>query len=379
MGKILKIGIDIRDLKIAKTGTKTYLEEICNTFKHLNNPKYKFIFFDTKIPVYTGENKFLKLIEHLRYQLWKQLFLPILAWYNNCNILFCTDNFVPVISLGYKTVPVLHDAFFFEDPEHFNKIWLWLYKKLALPAAKKSLAVIVPTNYVKKRISHFTRINANKIHVVYEGPKTFNTYLNDKQPSLLSDLKLTPQKYILHVGVMNKRKNIPALITAFKQLLDSGGADDLKLVLTGNKVSKNHSNDYQLISQTISKLNIKEYVVFTDYLSNPDLSIIYKNALFYVFPSLNEGFGIPILECFKHEIPVLVADNTCLPEVGGNAVLTFNPFLENDLYRKMKLLNDHEIMRKDLINKGNLRIKEFTWHNTATNLLAIFDGSYHKF
>ena len=66
MGKILKIGIDIRDLKIAKTGTKTYLEEICNTFKHLNNPKYKFIFFDTKIPVYTGENKFLKLIEHLR-------------------------------------------------------------------------------------------------------------------------------------------------------------------------------------------------------------------------------------------------------------------------------------------------------------------------
>ena len=177
---------------------------------------------------------------------------------------------------------------------------------------------------------------------------------------------------------MDKRKNIPALITAFKQLLDSG-ADDLKLVLTGNKVSKNHSNDYQLISQTISKLNIKEYVVFTDYLSNPDLSIIYKNALFYVFPSLNEGFGIPILECFKHEIPVLVADNTCLPEVGGNAVLTFNPFLENDLYRKMKLLNDHEIMRKDLINKGNLRIKEFTWHNTATNLLAIFDGSYHKF
>lgn len=377
MDKFLKIGVDIRDLKIAKTGTKTYLEEICNAFKKLDQSKYKFYFLDTRIPVYTGENKLLKLIEHFRYQLWKQLFLPLLAWYNGCDVVFCTDNFAPIIKLGYKTVPVFHDAFFFEDPSHYNKIWLWLYKKLAIPAALNSHALIVPTNYVKERVLHFTRIDERKLHVVYEGPKTFQTeHLND-QITLLDSFGLKPKKYILHVGVMNKRKNIPALIIAFKKLIDDGLIDQ-KLVLTGNKNSKKHSNDYLSISQTIHQFNLENHVVFTGYITDMELGVIYKSALFYVFPSLNEGFGIPILESFKHEIPVLVADNTCLPEVGGDAVLTFNPFSENDLYHKMKLLVNDENLRKDLINKGIVRLRAFSWHKTVLKLLPIFESSSQK-
>src|SRR6187402_1617718 len=105
MLKPLTIGVDIRDLQTAKTGTKTYLEEVCAQFKTLESDDIRFHFFDTSLQVYSGSNKILKWIEHIRYQLWKQLVLPIKAAVNRCDIVFCTDNFVPIIHLGYKTIP----------------------------------------------------------------------------------------------------------------------------------------------------------------------------------------------------------------------------------------------------------------------------------
>src|SRR5690606_35761853 len=99
MPKRVIIGVYIRDLKIARTGTQTYLNELCHQFKQLEGENYKFYFFDTAIPVYVGEKKLFKLIEHVRYQVWKQLILPLRAWSKKCDLLFCTDNFVPYIHL----------------------------------------------------------------------------------------------------------------------------------------------------------------------------------------------------------------------------------------------------------------------------------------
>jgi glycosyltransferase involved in cell wall biosynthesis len=92
----------------------------------------------------------------------------------------------------------------------------------------------------------------------------------------------------------------------------------------------------------------------------------------YVFPSLNEGFGIPVLEAFKNNLPVLVANNTCLPEVGGNAVLQFNPLDTDDIAKKIKTVLDDAELRKDMINKGQERLKLFSWENTAIKLIEVF-------
>src|SRR4051812_32776336 len=102
MRKPLTVGVDVRDLRIAKTGTKTYLEELCKAFKELETDDLTFRFLDTAIPDYAVGSKFSKYVEHFRYQLWKQVQLPLKAWRSNCDILFCTDNFVPLISLGYQ-------------------------------------------------------------------------------------------------------------------------------------------------------------------------------------------------------------------------------------------------------------------------------------
>jgi len=372
MPKPLTIGIDVRDLRIAKTGTKTYLEELCREFKKLNSNSLHFYFLDTAIPVYTGDKRIFKLLEHLRYQVWKQLVLPFKAFNKNCDIVFCTDNFAPLIHLGYKTIPVFHDAFFFETPENYGKLWLWLYKKTALPAARRSPFIITPTDYAKKQIHHFTNIPDNKLVVVYEGPKALerNETIGDSG-QLLKSFSITNGNYILHVGSMYKRKNIPALIYAFDKL-KKNGYPELKLVLAGPFNSAKVDNGHQLILDAIKSTHLEDQTVLTGYLPDYELAQLYKNALMYVFPSINEGFGIPVLEAFKYDLPVLVANNTCLPEVGGDAVLQFDPFDINDIAEKIQTVLDNPDLQQEMVIKGRERLKNFSWHQTAVELIGVF-------
>jgi glycosyltransferase involved in cell wall biosynthesis len=372
MPKPLIIGVDVRDLRVAKTGTKTYLEELCKEFKKMDSIDLRFHFLDTRLPVYTGERKIFKWIEHINFQIWKQLVLPLKASFKKCDIVFCTDICVPLIHLGYKTIPVFHDAFCFETPENYGKIWLWFYKKTAVPAAKRSPFVITPTAWSKKQINHFTKIVAEKLVVIPEGPKRIN---NDEggniTKQLLTSFSLSKQSYILHVGSMFKRKNIPALIDAFSRLKNSGHPG-LKLVLAGPRPANEFDNDFRLIEDAIEDKGLQDSVVLTGYLPDEELRHLYKNALMYVFPSINEGFGIPILEAFKYDLPVLVANNTCLPEVGGNAVLKFDPFNIDDMVLKMKNILDDAVLRKDMAGRGRERLKDFSWQKTATQLVEIF-------
>ena len=372
MQKPIIIGIDVRDLWTAKTGTRTYLKELCNEFEKMDTDEIRFHFINTSIPVYTGDKKIFRLVEHLRYQVWKQLVLPVKAFFKKCDIVFCTDNCVPIIKLGYKTIPVFHDAFCFESPENYGKLWLWLYKTTAVPAAKKSPFVVTPTAYAKKQINHFTHIHNEQLIVIPEGPKTlFGNDVTGNQ-DILKSLSLSPANYIFHVGSMFKRKNIPALIYAFSKIKHLG-YPELKLVLAGpTPINKFGSVDYQLILNAIADTKLEDDIVLTGYMPDGGLSQLYKNALMYVFPSINEGFGIPVLEAFSYNLPVLVADNTCLPEVGGDAVLKFNPFDIQDMVAKIKMALDDPELREDMINKGRERLKLFSWRNTALQLVEVF-------
>lgn len=373
MSKPLIIGIDVRDLRIAQTGTKTYLNELCKQFRKSEGPCLQFHFFDTAFPVYSGKNKFIKLTEHIRFVVWKQLLLPIKAWSKNCSVLFCTDNIVPWIHLGYKTIPVLHDAFFFETPEHYNRIWLYFFKKALLAGAKRSAFIICPTEYAKDQIHKKTGINKDKLVVVYEGPQTFtvNHNIELSEKAVFPLFHLNKNEYILHVGVMDKRKNIPAIINAFKKLKEEG-FHYLKLVLVGKSVSKENSDDTENILTAIKDNHLENDVILTGYLSDIELAQVYTNAAMYVFPSLNEGFGIPVLEAFGFNLPVLVANNTSLPEVGGDAVLTFDPFSADDIFLKMKCVLEDEVLKAEMIQKGSVRLKNFSWEKTANELVNIF-------
>ncbi|MCX6204967.1 MAG: glycosyltransferase family 1 protein, partial [Bacteroidetes bacterium] len=327
----MKLGIDVRDLKTATTGQKTYLEEICLSLTKQSSDQFQICLLDTSIPIFRGNNKLIKILEQVNLHFWKQFILPIKAVFNQCDILLCTDYFVPFLHPGFKTAVVFHDAFFYEHPQQYHRLFIWLFKHIALPSAKRCSFIITPSLYAKQQIMlYYKTLPVQNMVTIYEGPKTLpisETISEDR--AILTSLHISNTPYLLHVGVMNQRKNIPFLLKAFAKLIQQGY--HYQLVLAGSLKTSEYNSDQQNIIDTIQELQLNDQVILTGYLSNEALSVLYKNADLYIFPSLNEGFGLPILEAFKFNLPVLVANNSCLPEIGGDAVLSFDPFNEDDL------------------------------------------------
>ena len=372
---MIRVAIDIRDLKLATTGSLTYLEAVVHEFKK-GRPGFEFLFFDTNYAPYLGNNPLLKIREHIRFFIWKQITLPWKAYQHQCDIVFCTDYFVPICKFKFVTIPVFHDAFFKEYPAHYNRLWLVLFNFLGLWGAKRAGKIIVPTHYAAERVATCYQLPFDKIEVVYEAPK-ITLYqlelLNEVDPSL----PMVKGKYILHVGTFDKRKNIPFLIKAFKELVHLG-FDDIKLVLVGSSNKKMNSDATNEILEIAKSPELKDKIILTGYLDKGNLLTMYQNAFIYVFPSVNEGFGLPILEAFKFQLPLLIANNTCMPEVAGDAAIGFDPYNVKDLVDQLKRIIEDDSLRMDMIQKGNARLQEFNWEKSCDQLLDIFKQAIHS-
>ena len=373
-----KIGIDIRDLKIAKTGAHTYLSELCKAIKSSEQDlQFEYVFLDTRLPIYTGSSKIGKLWEQVNYILWKQVTLPIKALLNGCKLVFCTDYFVPYLHLGFTTVPVFHDAFFWEYPSHYNKYWLWFFNRIGISAAKKSSAIVTVTNYAKDQIAKYSGIDAANIVPIHIGPKSSITE-NEFETDLDHNLEpLLSKKYILHVGTIEKRKNLTTLLAAFEMLLQNN-PQDLYLIIVGQKSNKPTLKDHAVFEMVAASSLLKEHVIFTGFLSDSQAAQLYKHAALYLFPSVNEGFGIPILEAFANKVPVLVSNNSCLPEVAGNAAIGFDPYNPDALSTLIaQTLNDTALLQS-LQEKGTERLAHFSWRKTLDALESVFERSINK-
>jgi glycosyltransferase involved in cell wall biosynthesis len=365
------VGVDISDLKVAATGQKTFLYELSNAFLALDDEKFTFLYFSSPFPAIKSRSKIALLLQHLMFQVWKQLLLPILAWFKRCDIVFCTDYFVPYFHLNFKTVQVFHDAFFFQNSEHYNKHWFVLHKYLAMPAAKKSSFIITPSDYALQTVHQYAGISINQLVRIYEAPKNLDSIEVDNNDPVLSSFIHT--KYIFHVGVLEKRKNLLNLVKAYHILINNGSDyGQINLVLAGKGTGRAESDVSSELIALINELQLNNRIILTGYLTDKQLKTTYQNALMYVFPSLNEGFGIPVLEAFKARIPVLVANNSCLPEIGGDAVLQFDPFNIKDIAEKMQRVIDNADIRNDLITKGDIRLKDFSWEKAAQEVLKVF-------
>jgi glycosyltransferase involved in cell wall biosynthesis len=371
------IGIDTRDLKIAKTGAHTYLSELCKTIQNNSaDLQFEYVFLDTSLPIYTGSSKLGKLWEQVNYIIWKQLTLPFKAWQKGCSLVFCTDYFVPYIQVGFTTVPVFHDAFFWEYPAHYNKYWLWFFNTLGVGAAKKASAIVTVTRYAKDQIAKYSGIDAAKIIPIHIGPKSSITNKELETGIGRSLEQILQKKYILHVGTIEKRKNLSTLISAFELLLQNN-LQEIYLVIVGQKSNKPTLQDDVIFEMVAASNLLKEHVIFTGFLTDSQTAILYKHASLYVFPSVNEGFGIPILEAFAHQVPVLVANNSCLPEVTGNAAVPFDPYNADALGKLMvDTLNDPALIQS-LQQKGTERFAHFSWKKTLDALEAVFERSIH--
>jgi len=365
-----RVGIDCRDLFVAKTGSKTYLSELIKASQALSDAEIEYIQLFPFVPIITLKGNIGKIIRHLQFFFWKQISLPILVRLKRCDVLICTDYFLPTIKGSMKHVVVFHDAFFWEYPNHYNRLWLKLFHGWAVPAAKNADRIIVPSEYVKNKLCQFMHVDSDKLSVVYEAPKTFDKIESTAIGSF--DLKKY-RPYLLHVGAMSKHKNLPLLIKAFKLALTSSD-EEWHLVLIGGPGNSNADDDSTFVRETIVQENLKERVHLEGYIEDKELAFYYANASGYVFPSYNEGFGLPLLEAMIFGLPIAAANNTCLPEIGKNAAIYFDPRNMNEMASAMT-----EIMGKGKEITATIRhqttvLSGYSWEKAALEITAICKG-----
>jgi glycosyltransferase involved in cell wall biosynthesis len=182
-----------------------------------------------------------------------------------------------------------------------------------------------------------------------------------------------PEKFVLYLGTLQPRKNVSQLVDAFARIGDK--MMDLKLVICGNRSAHNYD---KRIDEEISANNIENQVIFPGYVDEQDKVAIFKLAHVFVFPSLYEGFGIPVLEAMSQKTPVLASAIPSLKEIAGNGALYFDTASLDDFSKKLYDISMDIDLRNELIRQGMERISFFSWKKAAEKTLAIFENLSHN-
>lgn len=274
------------------------------------------------------------------------------------NMLFFPSTIIyPQNIKNVKIITTIHDLQHEYFPENFSKKYLKYRKKNYQYAVLNSDHIIAVSNYTKKTIVEKYKISPNKITAIYESA---NKTENKKSAILL------PKNFIFYPAAFWPHKNHKILIKALNKLKYK--FPDLSLVFTGIIIKKKLKKE---TDDLIKRYGLSKKILFLGYISDKKLNYVYQKARALVFPSSFEGFGLPIIEAFKHGLPVVAANNTSINEIVGDAGLLFETNnLEMLVKCIKKVLLNHDL-REQLINKGRQRADAFTWKNTAKKTLLI--------
>ena len=267
---------------------------------------------------------------------------------------------------GTKTIITIHDLAFKFFPEYFTKWDLFKLNLLANHAIKKSDKIIAISDSTKKDILRvYPEINEEKIAVVHHGfdAKLFSKEISKEESlPILKKYGLIDNNYLIYIGAIQPRKNLCILIEAFKKIKKTRPA--LRLVFAGERAWM-----WEGIEKRINESPFSDSIVVTGKIPFSEMPVLLGSASVFVFPSLYEGFGIPVLEAFASGVPVVLANNSSLPEVGGNGALYFEGNDSKDLSSKVENLLNDSSLKDAMILKGKERLKKFSWEKCAQQTL----------
>lgn len=291
---------------------------------------------------------------------WTQFALPLNLFFckGRPDIFFTPTHYAPRFSLVPTAVSVM-DLSYVHFPHLFKRSDLYQLRNWTAYSVRNASVIFTISQASKNDIIKIYKVREDKVIVTYPGIKNQKSNMNEikKKYEIEGD-------YVLFVGTLQPRKNIVRLIEAFSRL-----KNDIKLVVVGKKGWL-----YGDILEAPKKFNIENRVKFLDFVPDEDLPSFYKNAVCFVLPSLYEGFGLPVLEAMKYGCPVVTSNVSSLPEVGGDAALYVNPLDVNDIAKNIELIINNEKLRKELIEKGLMQVKKFSWEKTAKETLHALEG-----
>lgn len=307
--------------------------------------------------------KRLKIPGKLKESLWGIRVNFLNNFLQGADVLYAPSYFEVILGLKIPQVVTIHDmtADIFPD-QRGDKLSKFLSSR-TLEACRKAKFITCVSKSTQKDLIRITKTDEKKTQVIYPGLKIFKK-INEKLP-----LNLEKERYILSVGTIEPRKNIARLLKAYNQL-----GEDLKreypLVLVGGR----GWNDSEIFSEAENS-SLKQFIHFTGYVDDATLAGLYKNAKVFVYPSLYEGFGLPVLEAMSFGCPVITSNVSSMPEVAGEAAQLVDPNNTIEIKESLKKLITDDGFAKKLATSAKTRSQKFSWEHAAEEMLKIFKQS----
>jgi glycosyltransferase involved in cell wall biosynthesis len=266
----------------------------------------------------------------------------------------------------FKKIVTVHDLSVIKFPKSHKGLH-YVHHKLGLQRTLKNVdRIIAVSNSTKKDLIRLFKVPARKIKVIYEAADKQYRVINDKK-----ELERFKTRYhidypfVLYIGTLEPRKNIPRLIKAFRLVKKKGYPH--KLLVVGKKGWK-----YKAIFKMIKTLGLEKDVVFTGFIEEKELPLFYNVADVFVFPSLYEGFGLPVLEAMQCGCPVIIANNSSLPEITGDAALKVNARDVRDIAMKIERLIKDKNLKIKFAQKGVKHARRFSWKRCAKETRELY-------
>ena len=363
----LRIGVDIRPFYEPLTGVGWYLYHLLHHLARRDGVEL-ILLGDARI---TDQGPRLHadipanarlIVFDLRGQSPSRLSRPMTAaayvlwmWLLDCDLIFGANYFLPRLmsAIARRRVVTVHDLTYKRFPELLQKETLHNLETHMKREVALSDAVICVSESTRRDLLDFYEAEPDRIVTIHSGLPGL------PDPERVARL---PQRYILFVSTVEPRKNLGVLLDAFARLRDSGAYDG-SLVVAGKIGWK---------AESIASRLREPGVVHLDYVPPAQLATLYSNADAFVFPSIYEGFGFPMLEAMAAGAPVIAARSSSLPEIGGDAALYFEPNDVAALHKALHRVLTDEVLRGDLIARGRAQAAKFTWPEAAEKTLDVF-------
>ncbi len=304
------------------------------------------------------------------YRLWFDLLVPRVLKTWDAEIFLSFDGFTSQF-ISIPTITAIHDLAYLHFPYYMKSSDLQYYQKYQPRFAHLSTKILTVSKYSAKDIADQYGISDQKITVVYNGSR-FEKETPKDEPAILEKYGLKPGQYFIYTGSLHPRKNITRLVEAFEQT-NAATAHGVKLVLAGRQAWKTTE-----LTDLIRRSSYSDQIILTGYVPDVVLWNLLKNALALCYVSLFEGFGVPVLDAFHAETPVICSSTTSISEVAEDAALQVDPKDTKAIAMAMDQLYSNTDLRMRLIKRGNQRRHEFSWNLTTRLVLQAMEEVYKE-
>ncbi len=295
------------------------------------------------------------------FYLWFEYSIPKVLKKINPDLFLSPDGYLS-LSAKTKSLSVIHDLNFEHYPEDLPFLVRKYYRYFFPKFAKKANRIATVSEYSKMDIIKQYEISKDKIDVVYNGANEIYKKVTNDEKKITLEKYSKNKPYFVFVGALHPRKNLTNLFKAFDKFKKIHSSE-IKLLIVGEKKWWTYE-----MKSIYEQMQFKDDVIFCGRLSPEELQKVIGSAISMTYVSYFEGFGIPILEAFYCDTPVITSNVTSMPEIAGDAALLVDPFSVDDIVDAMLQISSNNNLRNDLILKARERRKKFTWQKTADRL-----------